>query len=90
MINITSCRIVPIKLGIMSDQNQECPIKVSFPRDNVDQNFFLIFLSAVVALLLVLLCNWIYKQTCRGVLYSCNQTQVAKVVIERSSTYGTG
>ena len=39
-INITSCQIVPIKLGIMSDQNQECPIKVSFPRDNVRSKFF--------------------------------------------------
>ena len=39
-INITSCRIVPIKLGIMSDQNQECLIKVSFPRDNVRSKFF--------------------------------------------------
>ena len=41
-INITSCRIVPIKLGIMSDQNQECPIKVEIMSD---QNFFLIFPS---------------------------------------------
>ena len=39
-INSTSCRIFPIKLGIMSDQNQECPIKVSFPRDNVRSKFF--------------------------------------------------
>ena len=39
-INSTSCRIFPIKLGIMSDQNQECPIKVSFPRDNVRSKIF--------------------------------------------------